>query len=163
MCDKTVNTHLCTIQSVPECYKSQEICDKAVNKCFFEFDSIPDGSKTQEICDRVVSEDPFRIVYCPDKHKTQRMCEEAVDDCLAELKFIADWFARVKWFLRRYAILYFNEHFGNTIFSCNEMGIFNIDLNNINLDDSIYNEMTQKLLIILDLSLGKNANHLKKS
>ena len=95
MCDKTVNTHLCTIQFVPECYKSQEICDKAVNKCFFEFDSIPDGSKTQEICDRVVSEDPFRIVYCPDKYKTQRMCEEAVDDCLAELKFILDWFVRV--------------------------------------------------------------------
>ena len=67
-----------------------------MNKCFFEFDSIPDGSKTQEICDRVVSEDPFRIVYCPDKYKTQRMCEEAVDDCLAELKFILDWFVRVK-------------------------------------------------------------------
>ena len=32
-------------------------------------------------------------------------------------------------------ILYFNEDSGNVIFSCNEMGILNIDLNNISLDN----------------------------
>ena len=32
-------------------------------------------------------------------------------------------------------ILYFNEDSGNVVFSCNEMGILNIDLNNINLDN----------------------------
>ena len=37
-------------------------------------------------------------------------------------------------------ILYFNEDSGNAIFSCNEMGILNIDLNDINLDDTNYNE-----------------------
>ena len=31
-------------------------------------------------------------------------------------------------------ILYFNEDFGNVVFSCNEMSILIIDLNNINLD-----------------------------
>ena len=31
-------------------------------------------------------------------------------------------------------ILYFNEHSGNVVFNCNEIGILNIDLNNINLD-----------------------------
>ena len=44
------------------------------------------------MCDRVISEYPFMLVYCPDKHKTQKMCDEAVDDCLAALKFIPDWF-----------------------------------------------------------------------
>ena len=32
-------------------------------------------------------------------------------------------------------ILYFNENLGN-VFSCNEIGILNIDLNNISLDDN---------------------------
>ena len=32
-------------------------------------------------------------------------------------------------------ILYFNEDSGDAVFSYNEMGIVNIDLNNINLDD----------------------------
>ena len=33
-------------------------------------------------------------------------------------------------------MLYFDEDFGNVVFNCNEMGILNIDLNNINLDDN---------------------------
>ena len=33
-------------------------------------------------------------------------------------------------------ILYFNEDSGNVVFPCNEMGILNIDLNNINLDNN---------------------------
>ena len=33
-------------------------------------------------------------------------------------------------------ILYFNEDSGNVRFSCNEMGIRHIDLNNINLDNN---------------------------
>ena len=37
-------------------------------------------------------------------------------------------------------ILYFKEDSGNAIFSCNETGILSIDLNNINLDDTNYDE-----------------------
>ena len=48
------------------------------------------------MCDKVVSENTFLIVYCPDKYKTQRMCDEAVDDCLAALKLIPDWFLTSK-------------------------------------------------------------------
>ena len=32
-------------------------------------------------------------------------------------------------------IFYFNEDSGNVVFSCNEIGILNIDLCNINLDN----------------------------
>ena len=33
-------------------------------------------------------------------------------------------------------ILYFNKDYGNVIFSCNEMGILYIDINNINLENN---------------------------
>ena len=106
-------------------------------------DSIPDQYKTQEICDRVVSEDPILIVYCPDKYKTQEMCDKAVDDSLAALKLIPDWFAISKMIKKLFTalyvdenILYFNEDPGKVKFSCNEIGIFNIYLNNVNLDNN---------------------------
>ena len=70
------------------------------------------------------------------------MCDKAADDSVAALKIIPDWFVTSKMikelFTPLYAvenILYFNEDFGNTIFFCNGMGILNIDLYNINLDN----------------------------
>ena len=69
------------------------------------------------------------------------MCDKAVDDSLASLKLIPAWFVTSKMikelFTALYAdenILYFNEDSGNVIFSCNEMGVLSIYLNNINLD-----------------------------
>ena len=58
------------------------------------------------------------------------------------MKLFLDWFVKIKTIKKLYTalyadnnILYFNEDSGNVIFSCNEMGIFNIDLNNISLDN----------------------------
>ena len=42
--------------------------------------------------DSIVSEDHFLIIYWSDKYKTQRMCDKDVDDSLAALKLIPDWF-----------------------------------------------------------------------
>ena len=71
------------------------------------------------------------------------MCGKAVDDSLAALKLIPDWFATSKIFKTLFTvlyadenILYFNGDSGNFLFSCNEMGILSIDLNNINLDNN---------------------------
>ena len=118
------------------------------------FDSIPDQYKTQEMCDRVVSEDPFLIVYCPDRYKTYRMCDEAVDDSQEVLKFIPDWFVASKMFKKLFTslytddnIIYFNENSGDVIFSCNEMGILSLDLTNIILDDSNYDEDDPETII----------------
>ena len=72
------------------------------------------------------------IVYCPDECKTQRMCDEAVDDCLAALKLVSNWFVtskiyknlQKKVYTALYAdenILYFDEDSGNDF--CNEMAI----------------------------------------
>ena len=83
------------------------------------------------------------IVYCPDKYITQRLCDEAVDDTLTSLKLIRDWFVTCKMIEKLdtalYAdenILYFDEDSDNVAFSCNEMGVFNIDFNSINLDNN---------------------------
>ena len=90
---------------LPECYKTQKKCDKAVNRCFFVFDSIFDRYKNQEIRKRDIYKDPFQIVYCSNKYKAQRMFDEAVDDCLAALNFVTEWFVTSK-MLEKLVILY---------------------------------------------------------
>ena len=59
------------------------------------------------------------------------------------MKLIPDWFVTSKMikelFTALYAnenILYFSEDSGNVVFSCNEMSILNIDLNNTNRDNN---------------------------
>ena len=56
------------------------------------------------------------------------MCEEAVDNCLAALKLIHDWFVTCKLIKKLFTdlytdenIFYFNEGSGDAIFYCNEM------------------------------------------
>ena len=95
------------------------------------------------MCDIVVSQDPSLIVYCPDEYKTQRMLDEAVIDFLAELKLVPDWFVTSKMIKKLFTvlyedenILYFNEDSCNVLFNCNGIGIFNIDINNINFDNN---------------------------
>ena len=62
------------------------------------------------MCDRVSSEDPFLIVYCPNKYKTERMCDEAVDDPLAALQLIPDWFVLSKTSKILFIALYADEN-----------------------------------------------------
>ena len=155
MCNKAVDNYPHALEFVPECLITREMCDKAVNRCFSVFDFIPDRYKTQEMCDRVASEYPFLIVYSPDKYKTQRMYDEAVDDSLATLNLILDWFITSKmiteFFTALYAdenILYFNEDCGNVVICCYEMGILNIDLNNINLDNNFDKDDSDTVILI---------------
>ena len=62
-------------------------------------------------------------------------------------------------------ILYFNEDSVNLAFICNEIGILNIDVANINLDTN-YDEDDFNTIILIRLWLGilnlKNAKNLKK-
>ena len=156
MCDKAVDTHPYTIQFVSECCKTQEICYKAVHRCFFVFNSIPDQYKSQEICEKVISLYPFVIVYCPGKYKTQRMCDEAVDDSLAALKLIPDWFFASKMIKNLYAALYaddsllfYYEDSGDVTFFCNEMSILSVNLNNVNLDYNVDEDDPDTIIIII--------------
>ena len=38
----------------------------------------------------------FLVVYCPDKYTTQKMYDEGVDESLATLRLICDWFVTSK-------------------------------------------------------------------
>ena len=60
--------------------------------------------------DKVVSEDPFLIVYCPDKYITQEMCNETVDDSIATLKLIPDWFDTSEMIKKLFTSLYADEN-----------------------------------------------------
>ena len=60
-------------------------------------------------------------------------------------------------------ILYFNEVSGEAIFSCNEMSILSIVLNNINLDDTNYGEDDSGTVIHIKKLNLKNAKHLKNT
>ena len=71
------------------------------------------------------------------------MWEETTDDTQAALKLVFDWFGTIKiiknLFTALYAdenVLYFNGDSCNVAFSCNEMDILNVDLdNNFDEDD----------------------------
>ena len=46
---KAVCSYFSTINSVFECFMTQEICDQVVDVYFLVFDSIPDRYKTQQM------------------------------------------------------------------------------------------------------------------
>ena len=86
------------------------------------------------------------------------MCDKAVDEHLAALKLVPDCFFTSKVIEKLFTdlyeyknILYFNEDSGNAVFSCNEIGILNIDLNNIILDDTNYVEDDPDTIILIRL------------
>ena len=49
-------------------------------------------------------------------------------------------------------ILYFNELSGDTIFNCNGMGILNIDLNKINVDDNFDQDDSDITILVILLA-----------
>ena len=173
MCDKAVYTYPFGIKVVPECYKTKRMCHRAVHRCFFVSDVISDKYKAQEICNLAVSLYFQFIVYCLYKYITQKMCDETVNDSLVALKLIPDWFVTSKMINKLFtalhadeSILYFNEASRDAAFSYSEMGIVDIDLNNINLDDN-FDEEDPNTIILIRIWLGilslKNAKNLKKS
>ena len=102
------------------------------------------------------------------------MCDKAVDDCLAPLKLVLDWFLTSKMitilFTALYAdesILQFNEDSNNVVFSCNELGILNINLDSINLNNTNYDEDDSDTIILVRFQLAilnlKNIKHIKKN
>ena len=83
------------------------------------------------------------------------MCDKAVYDSLATLKLILDWFVTSKMIKNLYTalyadenILYFNEDSGNVVFNCDGMGILNIDLNRINLDNNFDEDDSDTIILI---------------
>ena len=101
------------------------------------------------------------------------MCDEAVDDFLAALKLILDWFVTSKMIKNLYTALYadngllfFDEDSSNVTFCCNEMGILRVNLNNIKLDNNFDEDYPDNIILIRLLawhSKFKKAKILKKA
>ena len=144
MFHKPVDTYPSTIKCVPECFITHEMCDKAVNSCFFVFHSI---------------------------HSV--LINIKLKECVMKLLIILSRLVCYKKMIKKlytalYAgenILYFNEDSGNVIFSCNEIGILNIDLNNINLDNNFDEDDPETIILIRLLAWHikfEKAKNLKK-
>ena len=76
------------------------------------------------------------------------MCDKAVGYCFAALKLVPDWFVTSKMaeivFTAFYAdknLICFNEDPSNLIFTCNGMGVLDIDTYDIYLDNTNYDEL----------------------
>ena len=85
------------------------------------------------------------------------------------MKLNPDWFVTSKMIKKLFTalyedknILYFNEDFGDAVFNYNEMGIVNIDLNNINLDDNFDEEDPKNIILIRLLSWHINSEKPKE-
>ena len=79
------------------------------------------------------------------------MCDEAVDDSLAALKLIPDWSVTSKMTNELYTALCAYEnipYFNDVVFSCTEMGILNIDINNTNLDNDFVEDDPDTVILI---------------
>ena len=87
------------------------MCHRAVRRWFFfVFYSIPDKYKPQEICNLAASLYFLFVAYCLYKYITQEMCDKAVNDSLAELKLIPDWFVTSKIIKKLFTVLYADEN-----------------------------------------------------
>ena len=71
------------------------------------------------------------------------------------IKIFVAWFVTSKMIKKLFTdlhadenILYLNEDSSNVIFSCNEKGICNIDLNNINLDNNFDEDDPDTIIVI---------------
>ena len=69
------------------------------------------------------------------------MCDKAINDSLAAQKLIPDWLVTSKIIKKKLMLwmemkIYSNEDSGEVVFNYNEIGVVNIDLNHISLDDN---------------------------
>ena len=88
------------------------------------------------------------------------MCHEVADDSLEALKLIPDWFVTNKMIKK-----FFNKDSGDAVFNYNEIGIVNIDFNNINLDNNFDEDDPDTIILIGLLALYtkfKKRKELKK-
>ena len=83
------------------------------------------------------------------------MGDEVVNESLATSKLIPDWFVTSKMIKKLFtamysdeSILYSNEDSRNAVCNCNETGILNIDLNNINLDNNFHENDLNTIILI---------------
>ena len=69
-----------TLQSVPDCYKNQQMCDKSIDNYLCALKFVP-----QKMCDEVLNTHSSAIQFVPECYLTQEMCDKAVKRCFLYL------------------------------------------------------------------------------
>ena len=85
MCDKGILENGGTLESVPGCYKNQEMSNKAVDNYSHALKFVHNSYITQAICDKTVNTHSSTIQFVPECCKTQEMCDKAVNKCFLYL------------------------------------------------------------------------------
>ena len=89
MRDKTKLENGGNLESVPDCYKIQQMYDKAVNNYLHLLKFVADYYITQKICDKTV--DTYSTIeFVTESYKSQEMCDKAVNRCFLAFIYIPD-------------------------------------------------------------------------
>ena len=67
-----------TLQSVPDCYKNQQMCHKSIDNYLYALKFVPHCYMTQKMCDEVLNTYSSTIQFVPECYLTQEMCDKAV-------------------------------------------------------------------------------------
>ena len=87
-CDKAILENSGTLNSVPDCYKNQEMCNKAVDNCRHALELVPEWYKTHKMCDKAVNTYASRLKFVPECLTTEEMCNKQLIDFLCLILFL---------------------------------------------------------------------------
>ena len=97
--------------------------------------------------DKGVSGKPFMLNYCLNRYKSQEMCDKAVDAFLTTSKFVPNWPFTKKMLENPDYVVFSNDEIDLddtdsdfVTFYSDGMGLADIDLSNINLNDDNFDE-----------------------
>ena len=119
------------------------MCNKVVNRCFLYLILFLIGITLKKCVAKLFLKIFFLIVYCPDDSLGQLIL---IPDC-----FVTSRMIKKKLFTALHAdenVFYFNEDSNSIVFNCKEMGILNIDLNSINLDENFDGDNPDTTILI---------------
>ena len=71
MCDKAILENGGTLNSVPDCYKNQEMCNTIADNYPHALEFVSECYMTHKICDKAVNTCPSTIKFVPEYFMTQ--------------------------------------------------------------------------------------------
>ena len=166
MCDKAVDNYPHAFKFVPDCYMTQKSVIKLSILIILQYNFFLIAIRIKKCVIKIlinvflhlliflidiklkkcVTELFLKTLLCLYialiNIKLKKMCNEAVDNCLAALKFILDWFVTSKMLEKldnasdaNRNTLFYNEDFDKVTFIACEKHILAADLDKINLDN----------------------------
>ena len=142
MCDKAVDNYPHAFKFVPDCYMTQKCVIKLSILIILQYNFFLIAIRIKKCVIKILINVFLHLLISLIDIKLKKMCNEAVDNCLAALKFILDWFVTSKMLEKLHNAseangntLFYNEDFDKVTFIACERHILAADLDKINLDN----------------------------